>query len=150
MTETILSRLGGAVAFSRGILWKFLSGSCRANDRGAEGLVEKLMPSRNPALKSLILVGGVKSKHNHTSAAQDLYNSRLWRCRRAYAERSGFPWYILSAKHGLLAPETKIAPYDLALADLPAAERRAWSRRVLDDLPCGSSNRIQKSSIRPA
>ena len=94
----------------------------------------KLMPSRNPALSNLILVGCVKSKHNHTSAAQDLYNSRLWRCRRAYAERSGFPWYILSARHGLLAPETKIAPYDLALADLPAVRRRTWSRRVLGDL----------------
>ncbi len=51
-----------------------------------------------------------------------------------YAERSGFPWYILSAKHGLLAPETKIAPYDLALADLPTSKCRAWSQGVLDDL----------------
>ena len=63
----------------------------------------KLMSSRNPALKNLILVGCVKSKRSHTSAAQDLYNSRLWCCRRAYAERAGVPWYILSTKHGLLA-----------------------------------------------
>ena len=51
-----------------------------------------------------------------------------------HSERSGFPWYILSAKHGLLAPETKIAPYDLALADLPTSKCRAWSQGVLDDL----------------
>ena len=44
------------------------------------------MSSRNPALTNLILVGCVKSKRSHTSAA--LYNSRLWRCRRAYAERA--------------------------------------------------------------
>jgi hypothetical protein len=89
---------------------------------------------RNQALANLILVGCVKSKHSHTRTAKDLYNSPLWRCRRAYAERSGFPWYILSAKHGLLAPETKIAPYDLALADLPTSKCRAWSQGVLDDL----------------
>ena len=92
------------------------------------------MLSKTPALTNLILVGCVKSKRIHISAAQDLYNSRLWRCRRAYAERSGNPWYILSAKHGLLTPETMIAPYELSLADLSAAERRAWSQRLLDDL----------------
>ena len=85
-------------------------------------------------LTKLILVGCVKSKCGAPSAARDLYDSPLWRCRRAYAERSGVPWYILSARHGLLAPETVIAPYDLALTDLRAADRRVWSRRVLDDL----------------
>ena len=90
VTETILSRRRGG-GLRRGHPWKFLSGSCRVKDRETEGLVGKLMPSRNPALKNLILVGCVKSKHSHTSAAQDIYNSRLWRCRRAYAERSGFP-----------------------------------------------------------
>ena len=85
-------------------------------------------------LKKLILVGCVKSKRGELSAAKDLYDSPLWRCRRAYAERSGVPWYILSAEHGLLAPETVIAPYDLALTNLRAADRRVWSRRVLDGL----------------
>ena len=81
-----------------------------------------------------MLIGCVKSKRNDTRAARDLYDSRLWRWRRTYAERSRIRWYILSAKHGLLAPDTMIAPYDMALADLPAAKRRAWSRWVLDSL----------------
>ena len=76
----------------------------------------------------------MKSKCGELSAAKDLYDSRLWRCRRAYAKRSGVPWYILSAEHGLLAPKTVIAPYDLALTNLRAADRRVWSQRVLDDL----------------
>ena len=83
---------------------------------------------------NLILIGCVKSKHNHTSAAKELYKSPLWRCRRAYAERSGYPWFILSAKHGLLAPETEIRPYDVALSDLSASKCRAWSQCVLDAL----------------
>ena len=92
------------------------------------------MHAPNESAVSLILLGCVKSKFNATRAAKDLYDSPLWRCRRAYAERLGVPWYILSAKHGLLAPDSRIAPYDLALSDLPAAERRAWSERVLENL----------------
>ena len=92
------------------------------------------MPPRKQTLPKLILVDCVKSKHGVPSAAKDLYNSPLWRDRRAYAEDYGVHWYILSAKHYLLAPEKTIASYNLALTDLRAAERRAWSQRVLDYL----------------
>ena len=85
-------------------------------------------------MKKLVLVGCVKSKCDAPSAAKDLYDSPLWRSRRAYAERFGTDWYILSAKHGLVAPEKTIAPYDLALTDLRAAERRTWSQKILDNL----------------
>lgn len=92
------------------------------------------MQSAYEPFPNLLLLGCVKSKLGYASAAQDLYSSPLWRWRRAYAKQSGVSWYILSAKHGLLDPETRIAPYDLTLADFPATERRAWSRKVLDDL----------------
>ena len=84
---------------------------------------------------SLMLVGCVKRKRSQSSAARHLYDaSPLWRGRRAYAERSGAPWYVLSAKHGLLAPDAWIEPYDLALNDLSRAKRGDWSRNVLDEL----------------
>ncbi len=86
------------------------------------------------ASTELILVGCVKSKRGIRSAAKDLYVSPLWRYRRAYAERSGAPWFILSAKYGLLMPETEIAPYDVTLKSLRAADRRLWSQHILDDL----------------
>jgi hypothetical protein len=82
----------------------------------------------------VILVGCVKSKCSYIAPAKDLYNSTLWRWRRAYAEMSGCQWYILSAKHGLLHPDVEIAPYDLALVDLPVFKRREWSQHVLSDL----------------
>ena len=82
----------------------------------------------------LLLVGCVKAKREAPSMAKGLYTSPLWRCRRAYAESLGCPWYILSAKHGLLDPDKRIDPYDLALKGLPAKARRIWSARVLDDL----------------
>ena len=82
----------------------------------------------------LILVGCVKSKRTYASPARDLYTSRLWSSRRSYAEAHGCPWYILSAKHGLLHPDTSIEPYDLSLNELPARMRREWSQRVLEAL----------------
>ena len=85
-------------------------------------------------LAKLILVGCVKTKRGTRCAAKDLYDSPLWLSRRQYAERSNVPWYVLSAKHGLLAPETVIAPYDVTLKDRPVAYRRAWSQRVLEEL----------------
>jgi len=82
----------------------------------------------------VLLVGCVKSKQSEERRAQDLYRSPLWRARRDYAHRSGSRWFILSAFYGLLDPDDLIAPYDLALADVPAAGRRAWAKAVAHSL----------------
>ena len=74
----------------------------------------------------------MKRKPGRVGPARDVYASPLWKCRRELAERLGVPWFILSAKHGLLDPETHIEPYDLALADLSPADRWAWSQCVMD------------------
>ena len=76
-------------------------------------------------------MGCVKRKSAGGRPARDVYASPLWGYRRDYAERLAVPWFILSAKHGLLTPDTHIEPYDLTLADLSPAERRAWSQEVL-------------------
>jgi hypothetical protein len=82
----------------------------------------------------VILVGCVKLKQERSARAKDLYQSPLWLRRRRYAEASGLPWLILSAKHGLIDPEKRIAPYDLALGQLSARERRAWGESVVRQL----------------
>ena len=82
----------------------------------------------------VILVGCVKLKLERAAPAKDLYCSPLWRHRRRYAEASGCPWLILSAKHGVIDPEKRIAPYDLALNQLSAADRRASGERVARQL----------------
>jgi hypothetical protein len=82
----------------------------------------------------VILLGCVKLKLDHRAAAKDLYRSPLWAGRRAYAEASGHPWFILSAMHGLVEPDTSLDPYDLALSDISPSERRAWGERVVDPL----------------
>jgi hypothetical protein len=84
--------------------------------------------------RRVILLGCVKLKRPAPAPARDLYVSPLWRKRRAYAEASGVPWLILSAKHGVLDPDERLAPYDLALSQLPVAERRAWGHAVANEL----------------
>lgn len=60
----------------------------------------------------MILVQCVKSKKRHPAKAKNLYDSVYWDALREYAEASDGEWMILSAKHGLLDPETVIKPYD--------------------------------------
>jgi hypothetical protein len=80
------------------------------------------------------LVGCVKRKLAHGARAKDLYTSALFRGRRAWVERTCDRWFILSAQHGVVAPDTWLAPYDRTLMQVRQAERRAWSGRILDAL----------------
>ena len=82
--------------------------------------------------RGIILVGCVNSKGAAPSPARDLYISPLFAKRRAYAEESGRPWYILSAEHGLLHPEQPVAPYDRALAKADNAYVDAWADHVAE------------------
>lgn len=79
-------------------------------------------------------VSCVKSKARTERSAQDLYISDLFRKARSYAETLGDPWFILSAEHGLLRPETKIEPYEKTLKNMGIRDRRAWSSRVLSQI----------------
>ncbi|MBX7435453.1 hypothetical protein JDV09_25655 [Mycobacterium sp. Y57] len=78
----------------------------------------------------IVLVTCVKTKRDRPSPAKDLYTSALFRKQRAYAERSGVPWFILSAEHGLVAPDEWLAPYERYLPDMSKEFRSAWSAWV--------------------
>lgn len=78
-----------------------------------------------------VLVSCVGEKLDHAAPARDLYQSAWFRKARQYAETHGARWYILSAKHGLLAPDEAIEPYNATLNDMSAAERAKWGEGVL-------------------
>lgn len=82
----------------------------------------------------VVLVGCVRAKAAHPSPARSLYQSPLFARRRQYAETRGRVWYVLSAEHGLVRPETILEPYDLALAYQPEGYRRAWAQWVVAKL----------------
>lgn len=87
-----------------------------------------------PSRADVLLVGCVKQKRKTPAPACELYTSDLFCKRRAYAERTGLPWFILSALHGLVDIERVLEPYDMALKEQSTAYRRDWGDRVVADL----------------
>lgn len=81
--------------------------------------------------RSVGLVACGKRKQDHPAPAAELYCGDLFRKACAYARFAYDDWFILSAKHGLVPPDTILAPYDLSLRHLNARERREWADRVL-------------------
>jgi hypothetical protein len=80
------------------------------------------------------LVSCVGLKAAGPCAARDLYRSQWFRKARAYVEAAGGPWWILSAAHGLVAPDEVIAPYECTLNAMHAPARRQWGARVVAQL----------------
>jgi len=78
----------------------------------------------------VVLVGCTKAKRSERSAARDMYDpSDLFRRRREYAESSGLPWAILSARLGVVEPDRQIDPYDFTIRQRMAADwdPRGWA-----------------------
>ena len=80
----------------------------------------------------LCLVSCVSMKRAYPAQAKDLYVSPLFRKARACVEALGCPWYILSAKYGLVDPNETIESYEKTLKTMRAGERREWARGVLE------------------
>ncbi|WP_194896408.1 DUF6884 domain-containing protein [Catenulispora pinisilvae] len=88
---------------------------------------------------SVILVGGGKAQLNEPAAARDLYVSPQFAHRRARAEASGVPWFVVSGRWGLLDPDDLLAPYSFSFAQQSVNYRRAWGRFVAEQLCLVSS-----------
>ena len=87
----------------------------------------------------LCLVSCVASKLRHAAPAKVLYSSDWFQKTRRLVERERWPWFILSAKHGLLEPERNIEPYEMTLNTMRAGERRSWAKTVLGALEVHSA-----------
>ena len=83
---------------------------------------------------SVILVGGGKDQLSEPAAARELYVSPLFARRRARAEASGVPWFVVSGRWGLLDPGDLLAPYSFSLAEQSVNYQRAWGRFVAEQL----------------
>jgi hypothetical protein len=78
----------------------------------------------------IVLVACCGQKLEHAAPAGEIYVSDLFLKSKAWAERFGARWLILSAKHGLIEPRTVIEPYDETLNDKSAAELWLWGAKV--------------------
>ena len=82
-------------------------------------------------LRTTYLVSCVSQKLETPAPARELYISTWFRRARAFVEATRSPWFILSAKYGLIDPNQTIARYELTLNNMGAAERREWAANVL-------------------
>jgi hypothetical protein len=80
------------------------------------------------------LVSCVKKKRPTSAPAGELYTSPLFAGLRRYALTHADRWYILSAEHGLLSPDTVIASYEKTLNKMLKADRVVWAHRVQEQL----------------
>lgn len=102
----------------------------------------------------IALISCGKQKLAGTYPAKELYVSPLFRFAYTHAVRYFDKVFILSAKYGLLCPDTEIADYDVTLTGMRQAERQRWAEGVLlqikecvregDELHffCGSKYRV--------
>ena len=86
-------------------------------------------------MRRIVLIACCAKKLARPAPAHLLYASPLFRLSVRYAgSLAPDAIFILSAKHGLVAPGDVIAPYDDSLREMSAKQRRAWSMNVIDSL----------------
>lgn len=80
------------------------------------------------------LVSCGKSKAESRCRAEKLYTGGLTQKGIEWMKRNCQTWFILSAKFGLLHPDTVIDPYDTKITDLNKEEIARWSAKVFGQL----------------
>ena len=94
--------------------------------------------------RPFLIISCGKTKGSHPAPAAELYIGNLFSASRRHAQERGLPWAILSALHGLVRPEARIAPYDLSMSDrllrgeAELAQYKAQLRQQLTELLEGS------------
>lgn len=77
------------------------------------------------------LVGCSALKLRHPAPARELYRSPLFRKASAYVQTRCERWYVLSARHGLVKPDTVLDPYDVTFTGDSIS---VWADRVRQQL----------------
>ena len=84
--------------------------------------------------KTIFLVSCVGGKRPSCAPAKDLYLSDWFVKARNLVEANGAPWFILSAEHGLVAPDDLLEPYEKTLNTMSVSDRRRWAERVISQM----------------
>lgn len=74
-------------------------------------------------MSRICFVADSKSQLAIPALAENLYTSGLFKRAKQYAIVNAQRWFILSARHGLLTPDTLIAPYSETIDTLSDNER---------------------------
>ncbi|HLM50841.1 MAG TPA: hypothetical protein VK279_09865 [Solirubrobacteraceae bacterium] len=82
----------------------------------------------------VLLVGSSGVSGADPMPAAEMFHSDGFRRSRDLAVRSGLPWFVVTAKHGLLDPDDVIGPSEVDLGDQSITYRTAWGEWVAAQL----------------
>lgn len=85
-------------------------------------------------MKPLYLIACSAAKLDRTAPAAELYQGQAFKLAMAAADRAGADVIILSALHGAVNPAHQLQPYNRALADMNAQQRKVWAGMVAQQL----------------
>jgi hypothetical protein len=84
-----------------------------------------------PPVPDVILLGSIGDRVNVPAPAKEVYREVSFQLSRLDAELSGSEWFVLSAEHGLLAPNEWMSPDSRTLADMEPTYRMVWASWVV-------------------
>lgn len=82
----------------------------------------------------MALVSCTGPTQSHATRARDHFTAPLFQALCRHAEREAGRWFLLSAEHGLLDPDTVIAPSSTVLDRKDVKRLKAWSAKVIEQL----------------
>jgi hypothetical protein len=85
-------------------------------------------------MNTLYLISCSKAKGKRPGPARELYQGGLFKLSRDLVEAQRGAYLILSAKYGLLRPETVIEPYDMSVPAMTSRHRKSWAEKVFPQL----------------
>lgn len=95
------------------------------------GGLERLAPQSLTASARVGLLSCTKNKKHYACTARELYSeSDSFRRHLPFAESQYAKTFVASAKHGLVALDQLLAPYDFNLGDYDVEERDVWARFI--------------------
>ncbi|MCW2769031.1 MAG: hypothetical protein JWR27_464 [Aeromicrobium sp.] len=107
------------------------SGAVTAGSAGRTAAPDHEDPGPEPVIADLILLGSVGERVNVPAPAKEVYREVSFQLSRLDAELSGTEWFVLSAEHGLVAPNEWISPDSRTLADMEPCYRVVWASWVV-------------------
>lgn len=78
-----------------------------------------------------VLISCSKSKLATEAPARELYTGQLFKKAVAWAERHKYPWFVISALHGLVTPDQTLQPYNFTIKELRKRERESWAYHAI-------------------
>ncbi|NRQ50463.1 DUF7669 domain-containing protein [Aeromicrobium stalagmiti] len=85
-------------------------------------------------IPDVILLGSVGERVNVPAPAKEVFREVSFQLSRLDAELAGSEWFVLSAEHGLLAPNEWMSPDSRTLADMEPEYRLVWASWVVTRL----------------